>query len=161
MTIPGFEETAMNGQQFQFHNVVEQKYYSLAMTGLHKGSTKIDTTGYKAVIDSGTSVLVGPNTLVKPLIEGITVNDDCSGIESLPTITFEIDGVAYPLTYNDYVLRVNQGGSDECVLAIMGQDFPTGFNYFILGDSFMRRYYSYFDKKNNRVGFIDAAKLSL
>jgi cathepsin D len=159
MTIPGFEQEAMNGQQFQFHNVVEQKYYSLALTGITKGSQKISTTGYKAVIDSGTSVLVGPNTLVKPLIEGITVNDDCSGIESLPTITFEIDGVAYPLTYNDYVLKVQQGSDTECVLAIMGQDFPSGFNYFILGDSFMRRYYSFFDKNNNRVGFIDAAKL--
>ena len=42
----------------------------------------------------------------------------------------------------------------------MGSDFPAGFNYFILGDLFMRRYYSYFDKNNNRVGFIDMDKLA-
>jgi len=42
----------------------------------------------------------------------------------------------------------------------MGQDFPAQFDYFILGDTFMRKFYSYFDKKNNRVGFIHAEKLN-
>ena len=63
------------------------------------------------------------------------------------------------LTPNDYVLMVEDSGQRECVLGVMGQDFPANFNYFILGDSFMRRYYSFFDKKNDRVGFIDVAKL--
>jgi len=44
-------------------------------------------------------------------------------------------------------------GKTECVMGIMGSDFPAGFNYFILGDIFMRKNYSYFDKNNNRVGF--------
>lgn len=159
LTLPGYDQAAVNGQEFQFHNVVEQRYYSLNLTGIKKGDAKIPSDGYKAVIDSGTSVLVGPNTLVKPLIEGITVNDDCSGIDALPTITFQIDGIDYPLTPNDYVLKVTQGSDTECVLAVMGQDFPSGFDYFILGDTFMRKYYSYFDKKNNRVGFISSEKL--
>ncbi len=63
------------------------------------------------------------------------------------------------MTPKDYVLEVSQSGVNECVMGIMGSDFPEGFNYFILGDSFMRRYYSFFDKQNNRVGFIDTAKL--
>ncbi len=60
----------------------------------------------------------------------------------------------------DYVLKVTQGSDTQCVMAIMGQDFPAGFNYFILGDSFMRKFYSYFDKNNNRVGFINVEKLT-
>jgi len=42
----------------------------------------------------------------------------------------------------------------------MGAVFPPNFNYFILGDSFMRKYYSYFDKNNNRVGFALAKNIS-
>lgn len=157
MTLPGFEESAKNGE-FQFHNVIEERYWGLNLTSIKQGNKTIPMpTGYKAVIDSGTSVLVGPNTIVEPLIEGITVNIDCSGMETLPDVTFTIDSTDYVLTPQDYVLEVTSGGVTECVLAIMGQDFPANFDYFILGDTFMRKNYAYFDKNNNRVGFAPAA----
>lgn len=44
------------------------------MTGASRGDQKVDVAGYKAVIDSGTSVLVGPTDIVSKLIEGISVN---------------------------------------------------------------------------------------
>lgn len=161
MTLPGYDKDLVGAEEFTFHNVVEQKYYSLNLTGVRKGDKNIPADGFKAVIDSGTSVLVGPNTIVQPLIEGITVNEDCSGLENLPEIAFYIDNIEYKMLPRDYVLKVTQGNDTQCVMAIMGQDFPAGFNYFILGDSFMRKFYSYFDKNNNRVGFISAEKLTI
>jgi hypothetical protein len=160
MTLPGYDEELVGAEEFTFHNVVEERYYSLNLTGVRKGDKNIPADGYKAVIDSGTSVLVGPNTIVKPLIEGITVNEDCSGLDALPEIAFYIDSIEYKMTPRDYVLKVTQGNDTQCVMAIMGQDFPAQFKYFILGDSFMRKYYSYFDKQNNRVGFINTEKLT-
>jgi hypothetical protein len=65
MTMPGFDQEAMNGQEFQFHDVVEQKYFSLKLNGMRQGDKIIDAGNYKAVIDSGTSVLVGPQAIVK------------------------------------------------------------------------------------------------
>lgn len=158
ITIPGFEESAKEGD-FQYHNVVEQRYWSLNLTGLKQGNTEVPAPGFKAVIDSGTSVIVGPNTLVNPLIAGITVNDDCTGVDALPNITFKIDETEYVLEPKDYVLAVTQGNQTECVLGIMGQDFPKAFDYFILGDSFIRKFYTHFDKNQNRVGFAKKAEL--
>ena len=160
MTIPGFDEEAMNGQDFQFHNVVEKKYFSLNLTGLKQGETAIDAGRYKAVIDSGTSVLVGPTKLVDQLNNGIKVKLNCQGIEELPDITFQIDNIDYTLTYEDYVLKITQDGVTQCQNSIMASDFPVGFNYFILGDTFMRKFYSYFDMNNDRVGFIQSSKLT-
>jgi len=55
---------------------------------------------------------------------------------------------------------VTQDGQTQCMNSIMASDFPVGFNYFILGDTFMRKFYSYFDMNNNRVGFITANKVT-
>lgn len=155
MTLPGYDEEIMQGKEFQFHKVVERKYYSLNLTGLKNGDDKIDTKGFKAVIDSGTSVIVGPQTLIRPLLSGIVVDPDCSNVHTLPNITFEIDNIPYTLEAEDYVLRVSQFGKEQCVVALMPAMLPEGFKYIILGDTFMRKYYSYFDKNKDRVGFID------
>ena len=56
------------------------------------------------MIDSGTSLIIGPKSLIDPLIQGITVNQDCSGIDSLPDITFTIDNIDYDLSPKDYVV---------------------------------------------------------
>ena len=66
----------------------------------------IPATGFKAVIDSGTSAIVGPKSLVSPLIKGITVNKNCTGLDALPNLTFTIDSVDYVLSPKDYVLMV-------------------------------------------------------
>lgn len=161
MTLPGYDSELVGTEEFTFHNVIEEKYYSLKLDSIAQGSNKIDTTGWKAVIDSGTSVIVGSKKIVDPLIQGITVNDDCSGIENLPNLTWTIDGIDYVMTPNDYVLSVEEGGQKECVMGVLSSAFPDNFNYFILGDSFMRKYYSYFDKVNARVGFIEKTKIGL
>jgi len=157
MTMPGFEETAMNGEM-QFHDVAEEKYWSLKFDSMQQaGKDVIDMSRYYAVIDSGTSVIVGPTKLVDELTADIKVKRTCKGIEDLPDVTFTIDGIDYVLTQEDYVVKVESDGITECILGIMGSTFPPTFNYFIFGDVFMRKYYTYFDGNNNRVGFALAA----
>jgi len=140
--------------------VVEKRYYSLNLTGLSNGREKFDSENYKVVIDSGTSLIVGPHHLIRPMLEHIVVEPDCSELDKLPTISFEIDGVEYKLEPNDYVLRISHSGQEECAVALMSATMPESFKYIILGDVFMRRYYSYFDRNQDRVGFIDVQKLT-
>jgi len=158
LTIPGFDEDLHSNEDFTFHNVVEEKYWALNLSTITAGTTSIDASKYKAVIDSGTSVLVGPNSLVKQITANMPrCHIDCSNIKDFPDVSFTIDGTPYTLTGQDYIVQVTQSGITECMMGIMGSDFPIGFNYFILGDVFMRQYTSYFDKNNNRVGFAMAA----
>jgi hypothetical protein len=153
MTIPGMDSE--NYDTVQSHKVVEERYWALKLATVAQGSKKIDASKYKAVIDSGTSLLVGPQALVGPLIEGISVKSDCSNVSSLPDLTFTIDETEYTLTGTDYVLNVQ----NECLLGIQAMAFPAGFDYFILGDVFMRKYPSYFNLNDNTVSFQVAKSL--
>jgi cathepsin D len=82
------------------------------------------------------------------------VKQDCSNLNQLPELAFTIDGTTYPLGPEDYVLQVSALGQTECMLGIQSMEFPEGFNYFIVGDVFMRRYPSYFNLNANTVSFL-------
>jgi len=150
MVVPGMDEE--NYSVVQAHKVKEQKYWGLQLDSIAQGTKKIDASKYIGVIDSGTSLLVGPKAIVDPLIDGIEVKKDCSNLDSLPSITFTFDGQDYPLSAHDYVLQIQ----NQCMLGIQSMNFPEGFNYFIVGDVFMRKYPTYFNLNENTVSFMVA-----
>merc|ERR1719263_1203429 len=84
MVVPGMDEE--NYSVVQAHKVKEQKYWGLQLDSVAQGTKKIDASKYIGVIDSGTSLLVGPKAIVDPMIEGITVKKDCSNLDDLPSL---------------------------------------------------------------------------
>ncbi|EAA21078.1 hypothetical protein [Plasmodium yoelii yoelii] len=66
----------------------------------------------RAAIDTGSSLLTGPSSLMQPLIENINLEKDCSNISSLPIISFvlkNVEGktVILDFTPDDYILQEN------------------------------------------------------
>lgn len=85
-----------------------------------------------------------------PFIEGITVNSDCSGLDTLPTLTWAIDGTPYTLDGSDYVIKTQDG---KCELGVKSVDMAEGDNYIALGAPFIRKYPTYFNLNDNTVSF--------
>jgi len=113
-------------------------------------------TGCYMVVDTGTSVLAGPVSTVSKITDLIgNVTADCSNVHTLPTVTFEIAGTAFELGPEFYVLRQPTGtGTVECLLGIEGVN--AGVPIWILGDPFLRKYYTVWDAEQQRVGFATA-----
>jgi len=151
MTFPGFETEGVT--LVGTHDVIEKTYWNLNFTAMTGPNGTQQLTGQKAAIDSGTSLIVGSYDIITPLVEGITVEEDCSNVSSLPDITFTFDSTDYPLTAEDYVVKVEEFGSTSCLMGIMGMDTPAGFDYVIVGDVFIRKYPSYFNLTDNTVSF--------
>ena len=152
MTIPGIDES-LGLEEVATHSVVEESYWNLNFTKMTGPNGDIDTTGYMAAIDSGTSLIVGPNSLIQPLVDGIEVAQDCSNLDDLPTISFTFDDTTYDLKGTDYVLKETILGQTQCIMGIMGADLPAEFHYVIVGDVFMRPYPSKFSRDDNTVTF--------
>ncbi|KAM3472319.1 hypothetical protein MY5147_005340 [Beauveria neobassiana] len=120
---------------------------------------ELENTG--VILDTGTSLNTLPTDLAELLNKEIGAKKgfggqysiDCKARDSLPDITFTLAGSNYTLPASDYILEL--GGS--CVSTFTPLDMPEPVGPIaILGDAFLRRYYSVYDLGKGAVGLARA-----
>jgi hypothetical protein len=123
---------------------------------------------FPVIFDSGTSLIYAPaglgreinlrlakgNSYLHDSQSGMTIVD-CSEKEQYEDVFLTIDGHKFQVSVDDYfiVLKAKDGGEDTCILAFV--DFPSA-SFWLLGDAFLRGYYSIHDNTDHnsaRIGF--------
>lgn len=162
IVIGGSDESLYEGE-ISWFNLSSATYWQITLDGIAVGvDTELSCVGgCEAILDTGSSLLVGPKadaTAINELIGGTEALPgsgqyivDCAAIDSLPTLTFTIGGQDFLIEGKDYVLQVTQFGVTQCISGIMGLDLPRGLSW-ILGDVFLGKFYSVHDMGNKRIG---------
>ncbi|KAM6370176.1 pepsin B-like [Pluvialis apricaria] len=140
--------------------VTQKLYWQVALNEFAIGQSVTNwcSRGCQAIVDTGTFLLTVPREYVDIFVQllgaqltsyGYAV--DCNEIPNMPTITFIINGARLPLYPSAYVLNDN----GYCTLGIEATYLPSqdGQPLWILGDVFLKEYYTVFDMANNHVGF--------
>lgn len=72
----------------------------------------MNVANLKGIVDTGTSVIVGPKSLVDPILAkwANPKSIDCATLDSNPNLEFVIGGKSYILEPKDYVLKVSALG---------------------------------------------------
>jgi hypothetical protein len=157
LTFGGYDETKFTGD-LDWVPLTHATYWQIDMSG-------VSISGYNggkfsAIVDSGTSLLTGPSSDVEKIASAIGATKtligqytiDCDKVQDIPDITFTIADKAYVIAGSKLVIQ--SGGM--CLFAMMGMDFPAPGPQWILGDVFMREYYTVFDYENKKIGFAKA-----
>ena len=155
LTFGGSDSSYYTGS-IQYHNLYLNlgNYYTIVWNSATVGSTSINagcgSSGCLAIVDSGTSLIVGPTTPISQILSILSINANCNGVTNLPDVTFTIGSQSYAIPNSIYVLREQTiGGATVCEAGFAGS---SGSNW-IWGDVFIRTWYTVFDHGGKRVGF--------
>ncbi|CAH2221088.1 gastricsin-like [Pelobates cultripes] len=159
----GVDSSLYTGQIY-WAPVTQELYWQIAIDAfsVNGQATGWCSQGCQAMVDTGTSLLTVPQQFMGTLLQylgaeetqdGFLVN--CNSVQNLPTISFTINGVQFPIPPSAYILQNN----GYCSVGVEVTYLPSqnGQPFWILGDVFLREYYSIYDMGNNQMGFAQAA----
>ena len=133
-------------------DIEKNPWWSSKLNGFRWGAEYSDTTEYKipeknAITDTGSSCIIGPKAIIGYIEEKIRntsnsmVSDpswgylfDCADKAAMPSFELLFGGYWFKVNPEDYVL---QATASKCVLCFMTDE-----TYWILGDVFLRGWYS-------------------
>ncbi|KAG5282132.1 hypothetical protein AALO_G00052580 [Alosa alosa] len=143
---------------FTWVPLTSETYWQIELDSITINGNVACADGCQAIVDTGTSLIVGPSSDISNMNAWVGATTDqygdalvsCENIENMPEVTFNINGHAFTLPASAYVFQRNSG----CTAG-----FGNGGTQqlWILGDVFIRQFYTIFDRHNNMVAFASVA----
>ncbi|CAK7896919.1 saccharopepsin [[Candida] anglica] len=159
-TFGGYDASAFTGD-ITWLPVRRKAYWEVSFEGIGLGDEYAELTSTGAAIDTGTSLITLPSSLAEIINSKIGATKswsgqyqiECEKRDQLPDLTLNFGGHNFTLSPYDYTLDV----SGSCISVFTPMDFPEPIgDLAIIGDAFLRRYYSIYDLKKNAVGLAKA-----
>nr|XP_033774785.1 gastricsin-like [Geotrypetes seraphini] len=144
--------------------VTEEAYWQIGIEefSINGQATGWCSSGCQGIVDTGTSLLTVPEQYLQDLLTYIGAENsevgqglvNCTEMQRMPVISFTINGTVLPLAPSAYILQNN----GTCAVGISSTyvSSQNGQSLWILGDVFLREYYTIFDFGNNQIGFATA-----
>jgi len=142
--------------------VKRKAYWEVTLENVIFGNETIDIEPIGAAIDTGTSLIALPTVLADLINKEIGAKKnyagqyvlECDTIPDLPELCLVFNGKKFCLEGSDYVLNIQ----NQCISGFVGLDVPSPAGpLWIVGDVFLRKYYTIYDLGRNRVGFATSA----
>ncbi|CAF1347911.1 unnamed protein product [Adineta steineri] len=177
LILGGYDTTKYTGS-FTYAPVSVQGYWEFIVDNvkLSTGSTtNVIANSISAVLDTGSTAAIAVpttylntiNTLLGATYDSntgwYTVNCQTKPLSAFPNITVTISGVPFTLTPLMYLFIYVGPSTYKCFSTILSSDAmdQLGNPVWILGDYFLRRFYSVFDMQQNRVGLALSTSYSI
>ncbi len=136
-------------------------YWQVAKSSANvNGKRVISGSGVPFIVDSGTTYIVAPPSGAKKFwskVSGAKVYDanhwsfPCSSPPSV-SLSFGLTTKKLSIKAGNFNLGYTPGDKTRCIGAVVSQDLGLG-SAWVIGDSFLKSWYSVFDMANDRIGF--------
>ena len=161
LVIGGVDDSHYRGD-LHYLPLSNETYWEVKLDGMSLGGKTV-TKVQRAILDTGTSVLAGPTAEVAVIAKQIGAHPilpfgpykkefvvACSKLAAMPSLAITLGGKDFVLNASDYTLDI---AKTECMFGFTGIDMPPEIGeLWILGDVFLRKFYTVFDVGQRRVG---------
>ncbi|AGO11391.1 AaceriACR143Wp [[Ashbya] aceris (nom. inval.)] len=157
IVLGGYNTNKFTGD-IKWFPVSRQAFWETGLSGIKIGDHALNVDGFGVVFDTGSSFIILPDDVYSDFLTqfpsvsraGEIDYVDCSTISTAPDLSFEFGGSVFKLTPREYILRFGM----SCALGVSGSSRVSGVA--ILGDTFLRRYYTIYNFGDNTIGVADA-----
>lgn len=167
----GFDHSLIEGK-INYHPVVKKTWWTLNLDAVLVNGKNSGLCSEKhkctIIMDTGSSLMATPPWALNTLLSEISSYSDCRDINKFPDLTFVIDGQHYSLSAYEYVLtslkKIEYNPQPNKNRILGDSDCTFGFSLFdvgkenvwIAGDIFLSKYFTIYDRDNDRVGIAKA-----
>jgi len=161
--ILGGADPAYYTGEITYHNLLKENYWLIGLDDITISGKSIKPSKglINGIVDTGTSLLVGTPSLINSILAALNIRTqliDCALMKTLPDLVFVIDGTSYNLPADQYIIPMKEGEDIDCLAGFSPVDLGDLNPAIIIGDTFLKYYYSVFDVDNQRVGFAKAVE---
>ncbi|XP_059508479.1 cathepsin E-B-like isoform X2 [Stegostoma tigrinum] len=160
LILGGIDHSRYTGK-INWVRVSQQGYWQIEVQTIKYHDTIICQKHCSAIVDTGTSLIAGPYSAIRSMFPDYQefqlghgeLRVECKRISQLPSMTFTIKDVEYTLEAEDYIKKFHDE-QEMCLYGFQAINIysPKG-PLWILGDVFLAKFYTIFDRGNNKVGF--------
>ncbi|KAI0949197.1 hypothetical protein AcW1_008881 [Taiwanofungus camphoratus] len=142
--------------------VVSRTYWAILMDGLSSDPANPISANLTAAVDTGTTLIYVPDAVAAQFYAQIPGSQAAvqygEGFYTFPcsaplSVAFSFGGHDYSVSMNDFNLGRTATDSEDCVGGILALGDGFSANLAIIGDEFLKSWYSVYDYAGNRVGF--------
>jgi len=162
LVLGGYDSTKFKGD-IKYSPVTNQTFWNIGLQSVTVNGQDAGVKPQEVAIDTGTTMIVVPDydaALINKLIGGQPVMGSNGMMhyslpcdpKGLPDVAFQFNGNKFTISPNGYVFA--KGGT--CVSGIVGGG--PRLDKWIVGDVFLRNFYSVFDSAKNQVGFAQVSQ---
>lgn len=163
LILGGIDESLFSGD-LQYHPVIRKSWWTLRLDRVLVGGVDSELCDDRdkqcqIIMDSGASLMATPPQVFNEFMAKVEPKRHCEDLRKYPRISFVIDGKEYSLDPYEYILSnkedidyLDAPQKKDCVVGFSVFDLGPSEMVWIAGDIFLSKYYSVYDRDNNRVG---------